>query len=288
MCAIFAACLLYSVVFCIVASGKAIGAVDDVSLRSYSKEGELLQVAYASEAIRKSANSAVGFILRGRNPPSSVGILMSFNEVPSKLAIKSKRTFDLVESRLAMATVGLAADCDKLRTHSHVLSQVHQLKFGSGSMSCYGLSSRVAAYLTRALHPTEDDKEDDQIARPMAASALICGYFLEESTVKLLLVENTGLVEDCQFSALGGAFTAEVRTSLHSRVRAFGQGSSQDGAGVHELLLSIAEEVRAFERKNHGCDALEVECVVVGEVGARYFADISAAREYVQKLLGLV
>ena len=271
---LFVACLVHSIALC-VDGGKAVGAVDDLSLRSYSDVGELLQVAYASKAVRKSTNSALGFILRGTELPSAVGILLSFNEVPSRLAIKSKRSFDLFENRLAMATVGLAADCDQLRMHSHVLSQVHQLKFGYGSMSCYGLSSKVAAYLTRALHPTE---EDNPIARPMAASAFICGYFCKESAVKLLLVESTGLVEDCQFSTLGGAFTEALATSLRSRVRAFEESRSpRSGADVRELLLAIVGEVRASVKEVHACDAMDVECVVVGEEGVRCFADVDAS-----------
>ena len=136
----------------------------------YNDDGEILQVSYAGNAIRKSS-SIVGLTT------GSLGFLITRVQLKSRLMIHNPRitynTLTATQGRLMMAFTGLQGDVKCILRHAKVLCEDHQVKCAE-AMPLLMMTKELCKYATSSLQPIEED-EEEKIGRPLACKGLLIG-----------------------------------------------------------------------------------------------------------------
>jgi 20S proteasome alpha/beta subunit len=163
---------------------------NDLSLNHYTDTGEVAQVAYASEAVRKAATAVVGFTL-GVN----VALLVVKKRQISSLLLPSDGKAIELYGDLILACTGRESDCDASRRYCNLKRNSHLLTFGEEPPVDL-LARSLSQWLLRGMY-RNDQSDPAAVARPLATAAMMaCGS-------RLVVVECSGSIRDCTFACLG-------------------------------------------------------------------------------------
>jgi 20S proteasome alpha/beta subunit len=117
----------------------------------------------------------------------------------SKLqVIQSKPIIEVYSPLLGIAMSGNPADSEHTRIQCNIVKQLHILRFGEIPSIDY-IATTMSKWLTRGMYVGEDDV----ILRPIATALLLFGRDAFDDTSRLILVENSGSVKDCNFASVG-------------------------------------------------------------------------------------
>jgi 20S proteasome alpha/beta subunit len=167
---------------------------NDMSLHQYSESGDVAQVYYASQAIKNSPIGIVGF------SHDFYKVVLAITKKPSALQVcqKEKRIIEKYGKYLGVAMTGYLPDCTYARTKCNLVKQSHILKFGEIPL-IDNISKTMSKWLCRGMYIGDEDA----IIRPVATAILLFGRDVGETLNRLVLVENSGSVKDCEFVSMG-------------------------------------------------------------------------------------
>lgn len=208
---------------------------NDMSLHQYSESGDVAQVHYASQAIRNSPIGLVGF------SHDCYKVVLAITKRPSALQVcqKEKQIIEKYGKFLGVAMTGYLADCTYARTKCNLVKQSHILKFGEIPL-IDNIAKTMSKWLCRGMYIGDEDA----IIRPVATAILLFGRDVSETLNRLVLVENSGSVKDCEFVSLGYLPGGEnTSRKIKEIVKSLISSGANDQRTVIEELQDIMEQV---------------------------------------------
>eukprot|EP00455_Lapot_gusevi_P052550 TRINITY_DN800_c0_g1_i1.p1 TRINITY_DN800_c0_g1~~TRINITY_DN800_c0_g1_i1.p1 ORF type:complete len:258 (+),score=60.37 TRINITY_DN800_c0_g1_i1:75-848(+) len=163
------------------------GAGYDLSATTFSPDGRVFQVEYASKAVEKSG-TAIGIRCVD-------GVVLGVEKlILSKMLVKgSNKRIHSCDTHAGMALAGLAADARQIANKAREEAQNYRSFYGS-AITGFALAERVAQHVhSYTLY---------WYLRPFGASVLL-GSFDNEAGPQLYMVEPTGVCNRYYASAIG-------------------------------------------------------------------------------------
>ena len=183
-----------------------------MSLHQYTENGDVAQISYAARAVDKSPSGLLGF------SQSDFAVVFVIRKKPSRLQVlrRSKPTIEMCSKLYGIAVTGNDADCTYTRSKLNLVKQSHILRFGETPL-IDNMSRTISRWLTRGMYIGDEEPT----SRPVASSVLLFGRDDIETPHRLLMVESSGSVKECDFISAGyipgGLQTLEkVRESILS------------------------------------------------------------------------
>lgn len=167
---------------------------NDMSLHQYTDNGDVAQISYAARAVDKSPSGLLGF------SQSEFAIIFVIRKKPSRLQVlqKSKPTIEMCSKLYGIAVTGNDADCTYTRSKLNLVKQSHILRFGETPL-IDNMSRTISRWLTRGMYIGDEEPT----LRPVASSVLLFGRDDIETPHRLLIVESSGSVKECDFISAG-------------------------------------------------------------------------------------
>lgn len=167
---------------------------NDMSLHQYTESGDVAQISYAARAVDKSSSGLLGF------SQSDFAIVFVIRKKPSRLQVvqKSKPTIEICNKLYGIAVIGNDADCAYTRSKCNLVKQSHILRFGETPL-IDNMSRTISRWLTRGMYIGDEEPT----SRPVATSVLLFGRDDIETPHRLLMVESSGSVKECDFISAG-------------------------------------------------------------------------------------
>lgn len=175
--------------------GSSRGAGKDLSLHSYTPDGQVEQLAFATRAI-------------DRCPPRisfrdhDTGIVASFamRDLPSSLCDKMKPVIEVNRDlSLSYTPAGYQPDVAYLLNKLNNITQAHCRTYGEAPNLDY-ISFHTASWITSGMYK---QNKEDKLSRPLAVAVSIAAFDRTYNRNRLLLVDNTGFSTDTSLSLLG-------------------------------------------------------------------------------------
>jgi 20S proteasome alpha/beta subunit len=117
----------------------------------------------------------------------------------SKLQVtQPKPVIETYSQSLGIVMSGNPADSEYTRIQCNLVKQLHILRFGE-IPSIDQIATTMSKWLTRGMYVGEDDS----ILRPISTALLLFGRDSFDDKCRLVLVENSGSVKDCNFASVG-------------------------------------------------------------------------------------
>lgn len=231
----------------------------ELQLNTYTHDGELAQIAFASRGVRKSS-PAVGFVL------DDVGVLMSCGPRPSLLAQRTDAGIEVMDN-IGFCPVGWKSDCLRLKSEWRQVVEGHKFQFGEAP-SVDMIASRLSTFMTRGLY----QERSDAFARPLAASVLFIEHSPEERRNRLVLLENSGAVYQCHFLACTGSISSSQSDVDAIEALIFGGGGKVDKRDLRDIIKSVAAKLIKHVKGKFGGGGdddesddfeVEIECCIM-------------------------
>jgi 20S proteasome alpha/beta subunit len=208
---------------------------NDMSLHQYSETGHVAQVYYASQAIKNSPIGLVGF------SHDCYKVVLAITKKPSALQVcqKEKQIIEKYGKYLGVAMTGYLPDCTYARTKCNLVKQSHILKFGEIPL-IDNISKTMSKWLCRGMYIGDEDA----IIRPVATAVLLFGRDVSDTLNRLVLVENSGSVKDCEFVSMGYLPGGEnTSRKIKEVVKSLISSGAKDCQTVKEELQNIMKQV---------------------------------------------
>jgi 20S proteasome alpha/beta subunit len=185
--------IIYHYLVCVFGA-RSSNSGNDISLNQYTDSGEVAQVLYASESVKRMGPPLLGFSIRGGG-----AIVALRRRHSSNLLVPSVgRLFEIYGDTLVTCT-GRKPDCDDFRRFCNLKRNSHMLSFGEDppvDLFARSTAKWILRGMYRGLDSSGNDKSD-QAARPLAVAAIML------SGPRLVVVECSGAIRDCSFACLG-------------------------------------------------------------------------------------
>jgi 20S proteasome alpha/beta subunit len=255
-----------------------------MSLHQYTESGEVAQISYASQAIQKSSIALLGFSLK------KSAVIFAVKRKLSKLqVIQSKPIIEVYSKSLGIAMSGNPADSEYTRIQCNIVKQLHILRFGEIPSIDY-IATTMSKWLTRGMYVGEDDV----ILRPIATALILFGRDAFDDTSRLILVENSGSVKECNFASVGnlpgGQKTLdEIRKVLQLSDIGSIDNKEETKENIREKLISVvqimltADEMDGEDQNENESD-FTIDCSVVDGEGISSSGSFSSLKSF-EKLL---
>jgi len=211
----------------------------DTDATTFSPEGRLYQVQYATEAVQQGS-ACVGMVSKDH------AVLVALKRTPSELAEYQKKVFR-IDNHIGIAISGLTADARSLYRWMRTESLNHKFVFGS---------SMQTGRLVGALADKHQECTQSYVRRPYGVGLLIAGY--DKSTgPHLYQTDPAGNYFEWKSMAIG-ARSQTAKTYLEKHFESFPE-------------CSLDEMVQHGLRALNGCTEAEkeltAESVTVAYVG---------------------
>lgn len=233
----------------------SIGTGYDLSASTYSPEGRLFQVEYASKAVDGSG-TALGI-------KCSDGRIVLAVEKPRPSTAASKllkpevnRRVEVVDASAAVVGAGLQGDCHHLAIRAREEASEFKRTFGGMTMPPAHLADRLGQYVqAHTLYSS---------VRPFGCSLLVASS-AHGGEAGLYMIEPSGLVHGYRAAACGRA-RQHVRTELEKLVASGASVSSEQAVkeAIRCLVAARQEDPSAREKD------VELEVAVVGQGTVRF------------------
>lgn len=217
------------------------GGGDDLSLHSYTPDGQVEQLAFATRAI-------------DRGPPRisfrdhDTGIVTSFamGDLPSSLRDRMKPAIEVnPDISVAFTTAGYGPDVSYLLNKLNNIVQAHCKTYGEAPNLDF-LSFHLSSWVTSGMYK---QNKEDKLSRPLAVAVAIAAYDRAFKRNRLVLVDNTGYSADTSSSLLG-RFTDTDRDTITAALTSAPQPSEQS---PHPLSLTKNHKLDRWQKKCHTC-----------------------------------
>lgn len=210
---------------------------NDMSLHQLTESGEVAQVYYASKAIRKSSTGLLGYC------DNDFSAVFAISKKPSTLQIlRAKSIVERYGKSLGVAMIGNPADCVYASSKCNLVIQSHILRFGE-TPHMDNVAKAMSKWVTRGMYIGEEDA----VLRPVATSILLLGRDLSGNSNRLVLLENSGSIEECDFVSIGylpgGTTTLKKIEAIVQAFRA--KGGEVMPAHLRERRHSLIVEIAA-------------------------------------------
>lgn len=251
-----------------------VGNKNDMSLHQYTENGDVAQISYASRAIEKSSTGLLG--LSG----SDYAIVFVIRRKPSRLQVlqKLKPAIEKYTTLFGIAVTGY--DADSTYSKCNLVKQSHILRFGETPL-IDNMSRTISKWLTRGMYIGDDEAT----LRPVASSVLLFGRDNVENPHRLLMVESSGSVKECDFISAG--YVPGGLQTLEKIKDAVFTGGSEDTAlrmrtiirRVSNILFEAAGDLDLLDNRQHAGNnnseiqeaesksSLDIECAVSDSSG---------------------
>lgn len=208
-----------------------------MSLHQLTESGEVAQVYYASKAIRKSSTGLLGYC------DNDFSAVFAISKKPSTLQIlRAKSIVERYGKSLGVAMIGNPADCVYASSKCNLVIQSHILRFGE-TPHMDNVAKAMSKWVTRGMYIGEEDA----VLRPVATSILLLGRDLSGNSNRLVLLENSGSIEECDFVSIGylpgGTTTLKKIEAIVQAFRA--KGGEVMPAHLRERRHSLIVEIAA-------------------------------------------
>lgn len=209
-------------------NGKA--PLDDISIQRYNEMGEITQLVYSNLAIDRDA-PVVAYV----DVATEAAIILSTYRVKSPLLLSKQRKVEhLKEEGIVTAAIGYVPDCAYARNYLYSIIQNHRLTYGE-CPSLESIASQMSSWISRCFYTSDQTT----IARPLAACVLMMSY--EEKRMKLMHIENSGLVTDRKYIVRGALPTAVKNKIIHA-MEDNAQNLTTKASEVMRLLLEEEDQ----------------------------------------------
>ena len=208
---------------------------NDMSLHQYSESGDVAQVYYASKAVKNSPIGLVGF------SHASYAVVLAITKKPSTLQVctKDKQIIEKYGKSLGVAMSGYLADCTYSRAKCNLVKQSHILRFGEIPL-IDNIAKTMSKWLCRGMYIGDEDA----IIRPVATAVLLFGRDVTETAHRLVLVENSGSVKDCEFVSIGYLPGGENTTrKIKEIVKSLNESGKNAGQSEKQNFMDIMKQV---------------------------------------------
>jgi 20S proteasome alpha/beta subunit len=209
---------------------------NDMSLHQYTDSGEVAQVYYASKAIQKSSTGLLGYC------DSDFSAVFAISRKLSTLQVaREKPTVKKYGKSLGVAIIGHPADCVYACGKCNLVIQSHILRFGETPLMD-NVAKAMSKWVTRGMYTGDEDA----VLRPVATSVILFGRDLSGTSNRLVLLENSGSIKECDFVSIGylpgGSTTLKKieATVQASRSEASGTVLSDSRERQQRLIVEIA------------------------------------------------
>lgn len=188
-----------------VALGASRGAEKDLSLHSYTPDGQVEQLAFATRAIDKCP-PRISF----RDHDTGIVTSFAMRDLPSSLCDKMKPAIEVCRDvSLAYTTAGYEPDVAYLLNKLNSITQAHCRTYGEAPNLDY-ISFHTASWITSGMYK---QNKEDKLSRPLAVAVSIAAFDRTYRRNRLVLVDNTGFSTDTSLSLLG-RFTDTDRDAI--------------------------------------------------------------------------
>ncbi|XP_049880367.1 proteasome subunit alpha type-7-1-like [Pectinophora gossypiella] len=160
----------------------------DRAITVFSPDGQLLQVQYAQEAVRKGS-AVVG--VRGAN---CIVLAAEKKSVPRLQEERTEKKMAILDEHVVMAFAGLRADARVLITRAQIECQSHRLTVEDPV---------TVEYITRYIAGMKQQYTQSNGRRPFGISCLVGGFDHHDATPHLYQTEPSGIYYEWKASATG-------------------------------------------------------------------------------------
>lgn len=216
----------------------------------------------------------------------------------SKLQVtQSKPVIESYSQSLGIVMSGNPADSEYTRIQCNLVKQLHILRFGE-IPSIDQIATTMSKWLTRGMYVGEDDS----ILRPISTALLLFGRDSFDDTCRLVLVENSGSVKDCNLASVGhlpGGPTTLDRIKKSLQLKDIGDINEKEETReqTREKLINVVqiilnaeemdgenENVKNDRGQNQEESSFSIDCSVVDIEGISSSESFSSIKEF-HKLL---
>ena len=166
---------------------------NDISLHQYTESGEVAQVYYASKAIQKSSTGLLGYC----DNDFTVVFVIS-KKLSTLQVLRQKTRVEKYGKSLGVVMIGHPADRVHASSKFNLLVQSHILRFGEAPLMD-NVAKAMSKWVTRGMYIGDEDA----VLRPVAASIVLFGRDLSGTSNRLILLENSGFVKECDIVSVG-------------------------------------------------------------------------------------
>lgn len=219
---------------------------NDMSLHQYTESGEVAQVYYASKAVQKSSTGLLGYC------DSDFSAVFAISKKVSTLQVaRAKPTVEKYGKSLGIAMTGHPADCVYACSKCNLVVQSHILRFGETPLMD-NVAKAMSKWVTRGMYIGDEDA----VLRPVATSIVLFGRDLCGTSNRLVLLENSGSIKECDFFSTGylpgGAVTLKKIEAVVRASRAnvggtmHGDSRERQQSLIVEIAATILEATEDF------------------------------------------
>lgn len=245
----------HGVVDCAVGNGN-----NDLSLHSYSSEGDILQIRYANYAVIKSNP-----ILCFRSAKCRAKVLLVAHRAQSELSLPCKHNqcmHFLAKQNLLVVITGYPADRIAAVQYLHRWIESYFHKYAEYP-SIDSIASELGMWSVRGMYSSMQD--EDKSLRPMAISAYFTTPFKSSFNQHLkgfMKVDNAGSINVEQEGFIGD-MTSSLWSSITAGLHALEQEATDSSSELDrkKLLLAMANEVVESLPEEYD----DLECAIVWE-----------------------
>lgn len=228
----------------------------DRGINTFSPEGRLFQVEYATEAI-KLGSTAIGIA-------TSEGIILAVEKRVTSPLLEpwSIEKIMEIDEHIGCAMSGLVADAKMLIDHARAETQQHRFTYNEAMP----LESVTQSLCDLALRFGEDSDEGGGLSRPFGVALLIAGW--DDQGPALYHAEPSGNYTRYQAKAIGSG-SEGAQTSLQEQYRKDMTMKEAEAAALsilkqvmEEKITSINVDLARISPKYHLYTQAEVEEVM--------------------------